>query len=59
MPESAHSIIGIVRPAAPMRGPNRASVRCARSTIASSPVRCAIVRLFSAATELADGSAPS
>ncbi len=58
-PESAHSIMGIVRPAAPTRGPYRARVRRVRSTIAVSPVRCAMVRAFNAATELAAGSAPS
>ena len=43
----------------PMRGPYRPRVRPAFCRIASSPVRCAMVNVLRAPTELAAGSAPS
>ena len=57
--DNADNIIGIDRPAAPIRGPYLASVRSVRRRRRSSPVTFEIVRVFSADTELAAGSAPS
>ena len=52
---SAQSIIGTERPAAPIRGPYRPSVRSAWRRAVSSPVRWESVSAFRAATELAAG----